>query len=135
MTPSRWVMRSYNSTVYGGQGADQLSATTTSSITSSWLAGNRGEDKLLLSATTILNSTILGSDETGTLTGKDSLSIGAATLQTSTVYGGAGADTILFGSAPTDQIVNVDFNAFAGSDSLSLNWLVRELYGQRRKWQ
>ena len=75
----------YNSTIYGGQGADELRATTTSSITASHIAGNRGADKLIVAATTILNSTILGSDSTGTIAGNDSLSIGAATIQTSTV--------------------------------------------------
>ena len=45
------------------------------SITSSWVAGNRGSDTLSLGgATTILNSTILGSDLGGTISGNDSLS-------------------------------------------------------------
>ena len=69
-------------------------------------------------STVILNSTILGGDISGTLAGNDSLSIAATTLQTSTVYGGAGADTILIGS--TTQVVDVDINAFAGADSLSV---------------
>ena len=50
--------------VYGGQGADLISQSgSNQSITASWIAGNRGSDRLVLDgATTILNSTILGSD-------------------------------------------------------------------------
>jgi Ca2+-binding RTX toxin-like protein len=75
---------------------------------------------VLAGANQILNSTILGSDITGTLTGADSLSIDAVTIQTSTVYGGAGNDTILFGGTNANtQIISGDFRAFAGSDSIS----------------
>ena len=77
----------YNSTVYGGQGADLISQSGTNSITGSFIAGNRGSDSLVLMGTTILNSTILGSDITGTIAGADSLSLAAKTIQTSTVYG------------------------------------------------
>ena len=93
---------------YGGQGADLISLSgTNKSITKSWIAGNRGDDKLTLaSKSTILNSTILGSDTTGTIAGNDSLNLSARTIQTSTVYGGAGNDTILFGRpAPTPKLL------------------------------
>ena len=75
---------------------------------------------ILKNTGTLLNSTVLGSDITGTIAGNDSLSIAALTLQTSTVYGGAGNDTIIFGSTNTNtQIVDVTFNAFAGADSIN----------------
>ena len=75
---------------------------------------------ILGGATTILNSTILGSDATGTIAGDDSPYIKATTLQTSTVYGGAGNDTLSFGgSASTGQLIELDVNAFAGADSIS----------------
>ena len=109
------------STVYGGQGNDLIQANlATGTATSSWLAGNRGADTISFSGTHVMNSTVLGSDITGTLAGNDSLSLGAATIQTSTVYGGAGNDTIFFGATNTStQVVAADFNAFAGADSIS----------------
>ena len=113
----------YGSTVYGGQGADLISQTgTNQSITASWIAGNRGSDKIVLNAaTTVLNSTILGSDIGGTISGNDSLSLAATTIQTSTVFGGAGNDTIILGGTNANtQIIEGDFNAFAGSDTLSI---------------
>ena len=125
------VNESYESTVYGGQGADLISLSgTNKSITKSWIAGNRGDDKLTLaSKSTILNSTILGSDTTGTIAGNDSLNLSARTIQTSTVYGGAGNDTILFGQTSTNtQIVEADIRAFGGADSILQ--LVRSLARQ-----
>ena len=90
-------------------------------ISKTLIEGNRGADKLLLKNTgTLINSTVLGSDITGTIAGNDSLSISAKTYQTSTVYGGAGNDTILFGgTAANTQVISSDFQAFAGTDSIS----------------
>ena len=77
---------------------------------------------LVVSAATVINSTILGSDTTGTIAGNDSLSLAATTLQTSTVYGGAGNDTMLLGGATNHAagIIEVDVKAFAGADSIKL---------------
>ena len=116
------VNESYESTVYGGQGADLISLSgTNKSITKSWIAGNRGDDQAdSCQQSTILNSTILGSDTTGTIAGNDSLNLSARTIQTSTVYGGAGNDTILFGQTSTNtQIVEADVRAFGGADSIT----------------
>ena len=113
------------STVYGGQGADLVdvaAGASTDKISKSWIAGNRGDDKILLKNTgTLINSTVLGSDITGTIAGNDSLSISAVTLQTSTVYGGAGNDTIIFGGSDeaASQIIEADVRAFAGADSIN----------------
>ena len=50
-------------TVYGGQGADLVDAAagaSTDKISKSWIAGNRGDDKILLKNTgTLINSTVL----------------------------------------------------------------------------
>ena len=113
-----------SSSIYGGQGADLIdvaAGAATDVISKTLIEGNRGSDKLLLKNTgTLINSTVLGSDITGTIAGNDSLSISAKTYQTSTVYGGAGNDTILFGvTAANTQVISSDFQAFAGTDSIS----------------
>ena len=49
--------------------------------------------------------------------------MGGRTVQTSTVYGGAGADTIIFGDYTTPgnaQLLKVDAKAFAGADSIEV---------------
>ena len=95
-------LKSYNSTVYGGQGADLISQSgSDQSITA-----NLG--LLETVARQAWCSTVLPPSSTppflvltspALMAGNDSLSIAATTIQTSTVYGGAGNDTIIFGGA------------------------------------
>ena len=91
---SLYINGSANITIalYGGQGTDLISTAGASAPLVLLVSGNRGSDKLILASSTnsMLNSTIYGSDSTGTLTGNDSIVLGAYTAQTSTVYGGAG---------------------------------------------
>ena len=70
----------YGSTVYGGQGADLISLVPARHC--SQIAGNRGDDNLVIAeSTTVLNSTILGSDITGTIAGNDSLRLRATAFK------------------------------------------------------
>jgi len=117
------------STVYGGQGIDLISGVGAArSISGSLIQGNLGNDIINFGSTnSFMNSTIHGSDSTGTLTGSDSIILGAITIQTSTVFGGAGNDTILINStvlnaayATSGQLINLQINGFGGADSIAV---------------
>ena len=111
------------STIYGGQGTDFITAGAAStSISQSVISGNLGADTIMLNGTTsVFNTEVYGSDSAGTDTGIDSLVISARTVQTSTVYGGAGTDTLILGdTVAATQIIEGDFNAFAGNDSVAV---------------